>query len=152
MLIVDDNRDLIESLSALFELQGFAVAVATSGTAALACFTSDPADVVLIDLGMPQMNGFELVKGLKELSTTPLLLIAMTGWTRPGDVQAAEAAGFDHYVTKPLDTEPLESIIRLWITHTRRSAPQSNVGSPNHLDVFLRTRRENPDSRKSRCP
>ncbi len=119
LLIVDDNRDITDALADIFQFQGFAVAVATSGAAALARFTSDPADVVLIDLGMPQMNGFELVKGLKKLSNTPLLLIAMTGWTRPGDLEAAEAAGFDYYFTKPLDSEPLETMIRLRVTYAR---------------------------------
>jgi CheY-like chemotaxis protein len=111
LLIVDDNRDVIESLSALFELSGFRVAVATSGSAALSCYASDPADVVLVDLGMPHMNGFELVQGLKAF-TRPLLLIAMTGWARPGDVAAAGAAGFDHYFTKPVDADELEWLIR----------------------------------------
>jgi CheY-like chemotaxis protein len=111
ILIVDDNYDVIESLSALFEWSGFPVAVASTGTDALASFASCPAAVVLIDLGMPRMNGFDLARALRRCATVPPLLVAMTGWMRPGDRLAAEAAGFHHYVTKPVDTDLLERLI-----------------------------------------
>jgi DNA-binding response OmpR family regulator len=125
VLIVDDNLDVLDSLHALFELAGFTVRVTSSGATALASYLADPVDVVLVDLGMPTMNGFEFVKELRAEATTPLL-IAMTGWARPGDDSATNAAGFDHYVTKPVDSDAIEMFIR------RRLARARGLPVPTH--------------------
>jgi CheY-like chemotaxis protein len=122
LLIVDDNVGVTDSLRTLLEMSGLTVGVASSGAAAMASFALEPAHIVLVDLGMPQMNGFEFAKQLTMFSTPPLLLIAMTGWARPGDAEAVRAAGFDHYLTKPIDTDALESFI--W----RRLALQERAG------------------------
>ncbi len=127
LLIVDDNVDVIESFTALFELAGFDVATANGGSAALDRFASRPADVVLIDLGMPHMNGFELATSLRQAATASVLLIAMTGWMQPGDAVAVEAAGFDHYVTKPVDTDLLE-----WLIRGRVERPLEACGGLDH--------------------
>jgi CheY-like chemotaxis protein len=115
ILIVDDNPDVIESLRMLFESSGFGVAGAISGLAAIQYYNRCPVTVVLVDLGMPHINGFDLMRTLKAAAVAPLLGIAMTGWTRPDDVAAARAAGFDHYFTKPMDTDAIETLIRSFI-------------------------------------
>jgi two-component system OmpR family response regulator len=125
ILLVDDNRDVLQALSAIFQLLGFAVSPATSGNAALKSYVSAPAEVALIDLGMPQGNGFELARELRRIATKPLLLIAMTGWPRPNDIMATRLASFDHNVLKPIYTDALELLIHSHVTRAQRSVGTS---------------------------
>jgi len=139
LLIVDDNVGVTDSLGVLLEMSGLTVTVASSGASAMASFAAAPAHVVLVDLGMPQMNGFELAKQLTTFSTPPLLLLAMTGWARPGDAEAVRAAGFDHYLTKPLDTEALESLIWQRLGVYPRSGRAFDCGSKIIFTRFHRS-------------
>lgn len=112
LLIVDDNRDVAETLRALLELYHFEVNVAHTGAQALTLAATLAPDVILIDLGMPTMNGFQLVRSLKKRTSTPALLVAMTGWPRPDDAVTTRAVGYDHYVVKPIDTDKLTCLIK----------------------------------------
>ncbi len=108
-----------------------------SGVAAASHPALTVADVVLIDLGMPLMNGFQLADVIKRKPRTDVLLIAVTGWKRPDDDAAARAAGFDHYFTKPVDTDLLDSYIgRFLAEHPRNRASAlsaaSDVGTQAH--------------------
>jgi CheY-like chemotaxis protein len=126
VLIVDDNRDVAESIGALLELSGFEVRLAHSGILALDVCTSISPNVVLVDLGMPGMNGFELARLIKQSSRYPMLMIAMTGWKRPGDDTAAHEAGFDYYLTKPVDTDAVVQVIQEFVRgRGEREARQS---------------------------
>jgi PAS domain S-box-containing protein len=112
ILVVDDNRDSGDSLSMILQAIGAEVRVARDGPEALAVFASyDPA-VVLLDIGMPGMDGYEVARrirgGFPERHPT---LVALTGWGQESDRQKAESAGFDHHLIKPADIGVLRSLL-----------------------------------------
>ncbi|MGQ0647178.1 MAG: ATP-binding response regulator [Gemmatimonadaceae bacterium] len=112
VLAVDDNPDLLDSLAMVLRLLGHEVEVAATGESALALMESQRPDVVLVDVGMPGMNGYE-VAGHARLHSwgAQLTLVAMTGWGRSEDRERALKAGFDRHVVKPLDLERLKSLL-----------------------------------------
>ena len=113
MLIADDNRDSAESLGMLLSLEGHEVHVAYTGGEALALAVAKPPELAFLDIGMPDMDGFELARRLRSVpfGHRPTL-VAVTGWGRPDDIRKALEAGFDHHVTKSLDPDVLPALFR----------------------------------------
>jgi len=112
VLVVDDNADASESLAVLLRLSGHEVEVAANGEAALALAETFRPQVVLLDLGLPGMDGFEVARRLRtrpELATTRL--IAITGYGQARDRQATAAAGFERHLTKPVDVDSLLALL-----------------------------------------
>ena len=113
ILVVDDNVDAAESLSRLLRLQAHEVRVAYDGLAALAAARDMNPDVVLLDIGLPKMDGLEVAKSLRAHADGPRpLLVAMTGFGQAEDRARTAAAGFDHHLTKPVDPKLLQSLMR----------------------------------------
>jgi PAS domain S-box-containing protein len=113
ILVVDDNVDAAESLSRLLRLHAHEVRVAYDGVAALAAARDMNPDVVLLDLGLPKMDGLEVAKNLRAHGDGPRpLLVAMTGFGQAEDRARTAAAGFDHHLTKPVDPKQLQSLMR----------------------------------------
>ncbi|HEY1230997.1 MAG TPA: ATP-binding protein, partial [Ramlibacter sp.] len=103
-LVVDDNRDAAETMAALLELDGHRVRLALDGPQALRLAEHEPPDVVLLDIGLPQMDGLEVARRMRQqpaLSRT--LIIGMSGYAQLQDRVAADAAGFDAHLAKPAD-------------------------------------------------
>jgi signal transduction histidine kinase len=112
ILIADDNRDAAESLSMLLELAGHEVRVAHLGRAALSLAQAFRPDTALLDIGMPDLSGYEVAQDLRRQPwATQIQLIALTGWGQENDRRRALEAGFDHHLTKPIDPDQLESVI-----------------------------------------
>jgi PAS domain S-box-containing protein len=112
ILVVDDNVDAAESLLTLLLLQGHQVESAHDGEMALATAETFRPDVVLLDLGMPRMDGFEVARRLRSTSEgRAATLVALTGWGQDEDRRRTRDAGFDHHLTKPVDQEALEKIL-----------------------------------------
>jgi signal transduction histidine kinase/ActR/RegA family two-component response regulator len=112
VLIADDNRDAAESLSLLLELAGHEVRVAHAGRAALSLAQTFRPDVALLDIGMPDLSGYEVARALRQESwSKDLQLIALTGWGQDDDRRRALEAGFDHHSTKPIDPDHLEGLL-----------------------------------------
>ncbi|HET6893043.1 MAG TPA: PAS domain S-box protein, partial [Pyrinomonadaceae bacterium] len=112
ILVVDDSHDTIEMLRRLFEMDGAVVATAGSGDEALKVIEQNDFDVMLSDISMPGMDGFELLRRLRELPTgAELPVLALTGFGRAEDVKRAEAEGFFSHVTKPIDLGKLVEIL-----------------------------------------
>jgi signal transduction histidine kinase len=112
ILVVDDNQDSAISMTLLLELQGHEVHVAHAGLAALRLAAEKKPDVILLDIGMPGMNGFEVAKQLRaqeEFAHT--LLVAITGYGRASDVKQTQSAGFDHHLVKPVDYDKLQAVL-----------------------------------------
>ena len=112
ILVVDDNQDSAISMTLLLELQGHEVHVAHAGPAALRVAADKKPDVILLDIGMPGMNGYEVAKQLRgqdEFADT--LLVAITGYGRASDVKQTQSAGFDHHLVKPVDYEKLQAVL-----------------------------------------
>jgi signal transduction histidine kinase len=110
ILVVDDNVDAADTLEALLSIEGFSVAVAYDGEAALEAVRADPPAIVLMDIGMPRMDGYEAARRIRE-ETEGIRLIALTGWGQDLDRRKAEAAGFNTHFVKPVDLEQLLSTI-----------------------------------------
>ena len=112
ILVVDDNQDSAISMTLLLELQGHEVHVAHAGPAALRVASDKKPDVILLDIGMPGMNGYEVAKQLRaqhEFADT--LLVAITGYGRASDVKQTQSAGFDYHLVKPVDYEKLQAVL-----------------------------------------
>jgi len=111
LLVVDDNVDAAQTLAAIFELYGHDVRVAYTGADGLRIAEEWKPDVGVLDIGIPDLNGYELCRGIRErsLGRQPLL-IACTGWGQQEDVARAAEAGFDHHLVKPVDPD---AVLRL---------------------------------------
>ena len=112
ILIVDDNEDAADSLALLLTLAGHAVSIAYDGAKALELVTAGRPRVVLLDIGLPGMNGYEVCRRLRslDLGTRPIV-IATTGWGQERDKQRSAEAGFDAHLVKPLDADTLERLL-----------------------------------------
>ncbi len=114
ILVVEDNHDAAESLKDWLELSGNSVLVAHSGPAGLELARSCKPDVVLCDIGLPGMNGYEVATAIRNAGDLrSVCLIAMTGYGLDEDRRRALEAGFDHHLTKPVDPWVLERLLGL---------------------------------------
>ncbi|MBC7940974.1 MAG: response regulator [Chitinophagaceae bacterium] len=112
VLVVDDNRDAADSLALMLGILGAQVEVAHDGGAALETFERFAPEVMLLDLGMPGMNGFEVARRLRERTNgRAVTLVALTGWGQAGDREQTRAAGFDHHWLKPVDVAALRTLL-----------------------------------------
>lgn len=112
VLIVEDNVDAAESMMMLLELLGHRVRVAHDGAAALQLARANAPDVMLIDIGLPGMSGYDLAVALRaDPSLRRITLIALTGYGREEDRQQALAAGFDYHLVKPVDIEAFQTLV-----------------------------------------
>jgi CheY-like chemotaxis protein len=102
VVIIDDSADSVDALSMLLELEGHTVHVAYDGPSGLALIESMAADVVLCDIGLPGMNGYQVAEAVRRLDRVPRL-VAVTGYSQAADRQRATDAGFDHFLVKPVD-------------------------------------------------
>lgn len=113
VLVVDDNRDSADSLALLLGSYGHEARAAYDGTSALQLAQSFRPEVVLQDVGMPGMDGYEVARKLRGLpETREAALIALTGFTREEDAQRARFAGFNHHLGKPVDFDALQAVLR----------------------------------------
>jgi signal transduction histidine kinase len=112
VLVADDNNDAADSLGMLLELIGADVHVVYSGTDALTAFATYRPAVVLLDIGMPGMDGYEVARRIRSLPRSEdVTLIALTGWGQEEDRQRSKSAGFDHHITKPPEFNALKTIL-----------------------------------------
>lgn len=113
ILVVDDNPDIVESMTLLLELEGYQVQGADDGQTALALATSFHPHIVLLDIGLPGTNGYEIARRLRQNpGAQQARLIAMTGYNLTADSKSGSHAEFDHYLAKPVDIEVLNALIR----------------------------------------
>ncbi|MGH8635878.1 MAG: hybrid sensor histidine kinase/response regulator [Burkholderiales bacterium] len=111
ILLVEDDPDSRESLKRVLELNGHSIEVAPDGVAGLAKAAQWHPDIAIVDIGLPQMNGYEVAKAIRrELGGKPTL-VALTGYGLPEDEQRSRAAGFDQHLVKPVDFDRLLEIV-----------------------------------------
>jgi signal transduction histidine kinase/DNA-binding response OmpR family regulator len=111
VLLVDDNRDGAESLAMLLRLSGHEVRVCNDGPAALVAASEFRPDVVLLDIGLPGMDGFEVARRLRQRSELEnVMLVALTGYGQEEDRRKAQQCGFDHHLVKPADPAALTAL------------------------------------------
>jgi PAS domain S-box-containing protein len=110
VLVVDDNTDAAQTLAELLEILGHATTTAHDGASALAAFQAFEPDVVLLDIGLPDMDGYQVARRIRERGGAHTRLVALTGWGQAEDKRRATQAGFDMHWTKPVDPARLEEI------------------------------------------
>jgi CheY-like chemotaxis protein len=124
VLVVDDAVDIAQTLALLLEASGHAVSIAHDGTAALAKAEEEDPEVILLDIGLPGMDGYEVARQLRQNPRMRgKVLAAITGYGHESDRQQALAAGFDRHFTKPVDIATLEAFVRS--RGQRSSSPQA---------------------------
>jgi CheY-like chemotaxis protein len=102
--VVDDNRDVAVSLAMLLCLEGHEVETAHDGEAALARAEAVRPEMILLDIGLPQVNGYEVARKVRsEDWGRKITLVALTGWGNKEDRERSQDAGFDHHLVKPVD-------------------------------------------------
>jgi signal transduction histidine kinase/ActR/RegA family two-component response regulator len=112
VLVVDDNKDAAESLAMLLRTAGAEIHVAHDGPTALADFERCEPRVVLLDIGMPDMDGCEVARRLRDISHPDrVTLVALTGWGQDEDRRRVREAGFDHHLVKPVDLASLQALL-----------------------------------------
>jgi len=112
ILVIDDNVDATRILRIMLELDGHSVRALNDGSAALDTIRAFDPQVVLLDIGMPGMDGYEVARRLRaEAGGAEPLLIAITGHGRDEDVRRSLAAGFDKHVVKPVERGLLQQLI-----------------------------------------
>ena len=113
MLLADDNHDAADSLAMLLEMNGYLVTVGYNGSQALELARKSRPSVMILDIGMPDITGFEVARRVR---TEPwgqgIFLIAVTGWGQKEDKARAAIAGFDHHLTKPVDPDEVENVLQ----------------------------------------
>lgn len=112
VLIIDDSVALAETLRLMLDLMGHSATVCNSGGAGLVHVAGHTPDVILLDIGLPDMSGYEACKRLREtgrLSKT--MIVAQTGRDHPDDIREAKEAGFDDYLVKPVPFDRLEALL-----------------------------------------
>lgn len=112
MLVVDDNRDSAESMATLLRLSGHDVSTAHDGPSALSYAAARRPEIILLDIGLPGMTGYEVAKKIRALSgLARVRLVAMTGYGQEEDRRRASDAGFDSHFVKPLDVDDVAKVI-----------------------------------------
>ncbi|MGO4331180.1 MULTISPECIES: hybrid sensor histidine kinase/response regulator [unclassified Cupriavidus] len=112
VMVVDDNIDALEAIALTLEAMGHTVITAIDGPAAIVRAVKAQPDVILLDLGMPAMDGFEIAQRLRAIPELQhVRLVALTGYSQPADRQRTSEAGFDRHLVKPVDLDALSKIL-----------------------------------------
>jgi PAS domain S-box-containing protein len=111
ILVVDDNEDAAYGLSLILEMKGHKVQTCFTGTSALNDFENAKPTVLILDIGLPDMTGYDLLKALKLNTSKPILSIALTGYGHKEARESSKQAGFDYHLTKPVDMTQLLQIL-----------------------------------------
>jgi DNA-binding response OmpR family regulator len=120
VLVVDDNQDAADSLAMLLGVRGEEVRIAYDGAKALEVERDFKPDVVLLDIGLPAVSGYDVAERIREKRGNKVLIVAITGWGQEKDLRRAEDAGIDHHFTKPVDFEALVALIERAAPSRRR--------------------------------
>ena len=112
ILVADDDQDSAESLAMLFQLMGHEVRAAQNGVTAVDLAEEFRPDLIVLDIGMPGMDGYEVCRRIRQHDWGQAIVIAaLTGWTRDEDRDRSAEAGFNHYLVKPVDPKALDDLI-----------------------------------------
>jgi CheY-like chemotaxis protein len=112
ILVVDDSVDSAETLAELLRIWGHDVRMAHDGAEAVEAAREYKPEVVLLDLGLPGMDGYAVAQQLKKDGTAGRMLVALTGYSDQRDKQRTQQVGFDHHLVKPVDPDALQKLIQ----------------------------------------
>jgi PAS domain S-box-containing protein len=112
VLVVDDNQDAVDGLEILLRMMGNQVYTAHDGVEGVRAAAEFRPDVVLLDIGLPKLNGYDAARRIREHpGGSEMVLIALTGWGQEEDRRRSKEAGFDHHLTKPVDFDALQELL-----------------------------------------
>ena len=145
VLVIDDETALLRALRINLTARDYTVTTAADGAAGLAAMARDRPDVVIIDLGLPDMDGTEVIRGIRGWSTTPIIVLSARGQ----EIQKVDAldAGADDYITKPFGMNELLARLR---AATRRGTPavEEPVVTTGHFSIDLAAKRVTTTARR----
>ncbi len=139
VLVVDDEPAILRVVRLNLSRHDFRVATAENGQEALAQYTAQHPDVVLLDLGLPDMDGLELIGQIRERASTPIIILSARGAER--DKVRALDLGADDYLTKPFGVDELLARVRVALRHAARTSNNGPVVRADDLEVDLERRR-----------
>ena len=117
VLIVDDYEDSVTMMAAVLRSKGYDVATARNGPAALEIATSFCPELVLLDIGLPEIDGYEVARRLRKIpALAGTFITALSGYGSEHDRERAHEAGFNYHVTKPVDVNGLRSLLQKLMT------------------------------------
>jgi CheY-like chemotaxis protein len=112
ILVVDDNKVSAKSLGMLLRMVGHEVNIANDGLEAVEAAAMFHPEVVVLDIGMPKLNGYEAARRIRaQQGGESIVLIALTGWGQEEDHRRSQAAGFNHHLTKPVELDALQTLL-----------------------------------------
>jgi DNA-binding response OmpR family regulator len=139
VLVVDDHPDTTEILSIVFTMLGCEAVSTSRGREALRLAREFDPELILLDIGLPDINGFEVVHALRaESRGTDRFIVAVTGWSRPQDIARAKQTGFDEYLVKPIELANIRHVLRL---ASSRGADRADTTADAELAHSSRPRR-----------
>jgi PAS domain S-box-containing protein len=128
VLVVDDNADSADMLATLLRIEGHQVEIAYDGASAIAAIAQHAPELVLLDLGMPDPDGYEVCRGIRSAPWGwTLTIVAVTGWGQEEDRRRTERAGFDRHLVKPVAPEVLSELLASLDSEPRVSATGSGI-------------------------
>lgn len=136
VLVVDDHPDTTEVLAVLLGLLGFETRCAARGRDVLQCAREFDPELILLDIGLPDINGFEVVHALRaDARLAARVIVAVSGWSRPQDLARAKRTGFDDYLIKPIDLGKLREVLRISGTRAQglHAGSRTCVPAPTQL-------------------
>jgi CheY-like chemotaxis protein len=121
ILAVDDNKDAVDTLAMMLRIMGHDLQTAYDGMEAVDVAAHFKPEIVLLDIGLPRLNGYEVCRRIRELPDgRNAFIVAITGWGQEEDRRRSREAGFDHHLVKPVDPQALEQLLAEASTRTSR--------------------------------
>jgi CheY-like chemotaxis protein len=112
ILVVDDNRDAAVTLSIMLRLMGNEIQMAFDGAAALQAADEFRPDLIMLDIGLPKMSGYDVARHLRQQPWgRDMVLVALTGWGQEEDRRRSQQAGFNYHFVKPIDIDDLKRVL-----------------------------------------
>jgi CheY-like chemotaxis protein len=129
VLVVDDNTDAADSLALLLRLSGYEVHIVHDGPACLEAVQAYRPHAILLDIGLPGMDGYAVARRLREQpGSRDVLLVAVSGYGQEDDLARSRQAGFDYHLVKPVEFSALERLLPSFAA--RAAAPEARPGQP----------------------
>jgi CheY-like chemotaxis protein len=139
LLIVEDNPDIADTTATMLAIAGHTVRCARDGAQALTEAQSFAPEIVLLDVGLPQLDGYQVARRLRQLpQTRHALIIGLTGYGMPADRNRGRDAGFDHHLLKPADPAELRTLIESWSAPGQSDSSDVGEAKPSNLYAFKR--------------